>query len=171
MAIAAPRQSVGPTTQLSLEYQSVGNHFWKAKNQLKKQTPTFRTLLAVPLAKNNPAYIEYSRVIISADAFLKIADENNIQTWMIDPVLYFGGLAHFTLGNYSQAAEMFARLSPDYKRNVYINDRDPVIQRFLFLLAPVSPNYCSIAVCRHSPINPPTLLAYCSKLRQKPSRP
>jgi TolA-binding protein len=82
--------------------------------------------LNAPLPATHPAHREYSQSAESADEFLKLADENNIRNWMLNPVLYFGGLAHFTLGNYARAAELFSRLAPDYVRDVYINDRDPI---------------------------------------------
>jgi TolA-binding protein len=83
-------------------------------------------LLAAPLPEANPAQREYSQCAAAADEFIKLTDADNIRNWMLDPVLYFGGLAHFTLGNYARAEEIFSRLSPDYKRDVYINDRDPI---------------------------------------------
>jgi TolA-binding protein len=129
----APPAAFGSTptlgAQLSPLYEAVGAHFWRAEDLLSSQTAT-RTqrdaLLGAPLPESHPAHREYSRCAAAADAFLKLADEHHVRNWMLDPVLYFGGLAHFTLGNYARAALLFARLSPDYKRAVYINDRDPI---------------------------------------------
>jgi TolA-binding protein len=112
--------------QLSSLYKKVGAHFWRGENLLSSQTSSRaerNALLAKPLPESNLAYREYSQCADSAEAFLKLADENKITNWMLDPVLYFGGLAHFTLGSYSRAGELLGRLSPEYRREVYINDR------------------------------------------------
>jgi len=113
--------------QLSAQYRIVGASFWRGENLLSAQIETLpdrNTLLASPIAADSIAGLEYSRAASGADLFLKLADENNITSWTRDEVIYFGALSHYTIGNYARAAELFALLSPDYKRNVYINDRD-----------------------------------------------
>jgi tetratricopeptide (TPR) repeat protein len=129
----APPSANGSTpalgAQLSSLYKVVGASFWRGENLLNAQTASRDerdALLVQPLPENNPAHREYSQCAHSADEFLKLADENKIWNWMLDPVLYFGGLAHFTLGNYARAQQLLSRLAPEYKRDIYINDRDPI---------------------------------------------
>ena len=130
-ASLAAQSTPGLASRLAKQYRATGAHFWRAENLLSAQTASreerdavLAALLAALLPAVHPALWEYSHSVAAADAFLKLSGEHKIHNWMLDPVLYFGGLAHFTLRNYVRAAELFARLSPDYKRDVYINDRD-----------------------------------------------
>lgn len=112
--------------QLTTLYRSVGASFWRGEKGLlaRREAEPDSALLSSPLASDDPLREDYTRAAAAADQWLAFADQQHIQNWMNNPVIYLGSLAHYTLGNYARAAELFSRLAPDYRRYRYFNSRD-----------------------------------------------
>ena len=107
----------------------IGQTFWDAENQLQQRGNKFalwNPAYQSPLAKSDALYQKYFYVDKAASEYFAIIDTENPQSWTVPPVLYLGGLAAFTIGDYANAEKRFTRLLknyPEYKRNLYINDR------------------------------------------------
>lgn len=113
-------------------YQQIGVTFWQAEHQLQARVDPFSGNLSpykTPLAKIDPLYQKYFWVVQSTKKYLASLDKQKQQSWTLPPVLYLGGIAAFTIGDYGNAQKYFSRLLrdyPGYQRDFYYNDRyDP----------------------------------------------
>jgi hypothetical protein len=126
--VAAP-QSATVAIQPWPLYQSISRIFWDAEHQLQQRRDSFSSVLSLyNLPQTDPLYQKYFYVDNAAGRYLQLLDARGItESWTLPPVLYLGGIAAFTIGDYANAQKYFYRLLSDYpvyQRNTYINDRD-----------------------------------------------
>lgn len=109
-------------------YQTVSKLFWGAEHQLQQRGDRFASwnpAYQSPLAKDDPLYQKYFQVDQAANEYITFLDASKSQSWTLPPVLYLGGIAAFTIGDYANAQKYFSRLlknHSDYKRYFYVGD-------------------------------------------------
>lgn len=114
--------------QLPLLYRDMEHIFWNSESQLQRRADPFSagpSPYALPLSKKDPLYQNYFYVDNAAGQYIQLLDAQKQQSWTLPPVLYLGGIAAFTIGDYANAEKYLSRLLhdyPHYKRDVYIGD-------------------------------------------------
>jgi hypothetical protein len=109
-------------------YQNISHTFWDAEHQLQQRVDPFSGGLGPytsPLSKSDPLYQKYFSVDQAANEYLTFSDSQPQQSWTLPPVLYLGGIAAFTIGDYANAQKYFSWLlqnHADYQRYSYIGD-------------------------------------------------
>jgi TolA-binding protein len=122
-------------------YQTISRTFWNAERQLQQRVDPFSAAPSPyisPLDKADPLYQKYFQVDHVANEYITYLDNRQNspllkgdsggffgQSWTLPPVLYLGGLAAFTIGDYANAQKYFSCLlknHADYKRHSYIGD-------------------------------------------------
>ena len=136
---AAPQTSTPAPAllpELSVSFNALRASFWRAENALKARAlnaslshdrADYLAPFATPLKKGDALHAEYSRAASAAADFLARSEREKIAPAGLPAVLYLGGTAFYTLGNYPRALELWTRLRteyPDYKRHQYFNDRE-----------------------------------------------
>jgi|GEM_PF-3408048 len=118
------------TSTLYSQYHQIASTFWDAEHRLQQHVDPFSaepSPYRSPLTLTDLLYQKYFQVDQSADDYVAALDRQKRQSWTLPTVLYFGGIAAFTIGDYANAQKYFSRLLrdyPDYQRNTYINDHD-----------------------------------------------
>lgn len=117
-----PQSTPATAKRLSELYRVAATSFWKAENELQSRllNGEERNVLFSPLPADDPLRREYSRAATAVDQFIKTADEINHP---IPPaMLYLGGQAKYSLGDFSGALILLERVPDDYKRDFYYSD-------------------------------------------------
>lgn len=143
--LAAPQASTPAPAllpELSVSFNTLRASFWRAENALVARAvaqsfPPDRTVylahFAAPIKSGDTLHAEYSRAASAAAAYLARCEREEVAPAGLPAVLYLGGSAFYTLGDYPRALELWTRLRteyPDYKRHQYINDRDLPDERY-----------------------------------------
>jgi len=92
-------------------FERIGQTFWDAEDQLRSRVKLFSTEPSPyenSLLPDDVLYQKYFYVDKAASEYLQIVDKENPQSWTIPPVLYLGGLAAFTIGDYENAEKYFS---------------------------------------------------------------
>jgi len=111
VASPAQAQSVAASQISSRDlYDRIGHTFWDAENQLQLRIKPFSTEPSPyknPLRRDDVLYQKYFYVDKAVGEYLQIIDKVNPQSWTVPPVLYLGGIAAFTIGDYANAEKYF----------------------------------------------------------------
>jgi TolA-binding protein len=134
----AVASAVGPQNSPAITapwplYQHISKTFWQAENQLQSRADPFSgepSPCQSPLSEADSLYQKYFYVDNAAGKYLQILDAQEItESWTLPPVLYLGGVAAFTIGDYKNAEKYFSSLLKShsgYNRDPYISDNyDP----------------------------------------------
>lgn len=154
--VKAPKAQAASSAGVSLlqQYHELGQSFWNAEKQLQQRDDSFslyKPIYLSPLSQNDVLYQKYFDVGETARVYIESIDQAKRHSWTVPPAVYLGGLAAFTIGDYTSAQKYFSRLLkefPNYKRDLYINDRYAPNPDFA---QPVKPGvtkllfYCQIA--------------------------